>query len=228
MKTLDQSRHLARALVQHGTALGLKTVALVSDMNQPLGHAVGNAIEVQEAIAILQGHGPVELREHCLRIAAEMLFLGKKTATVEAAYAQATTLLDTGRAMDKFRSLIAAQGGDVETIDHPDRLLHAQAIHEILAPRGGYLSAVDAAQIGIAVMRLGGGRQNKGDQINHSVGTVIHNKVGDLVQRDASLATIYANSESQAADAAEDILDAHTFTDSPVPPLPLFYDRIAA
>ncbi|MCJ7736758.1 MAG: thymidine phosphorylase [Anaerolineae bacterium] len=226
MKTLAQSRALAHALVHHGTALGLKTVALVSDMNQPLGQAVGNAIEVQEAIATLQGSGPIDLREHCLRIAAEMLLLGEIVTSYEVAYSQAESILDTGRAWDKFRQLVAAQGGDVDYVDQPERLLHAQVIRDVPAPRAGYLSAVDAALVGIAVVHLGGGRQNKGDQIDHNVGIVVHHHVGDFVQDAELLATVYANSEEQATLAVNAILAAHAFTDSPVPPLPQFYDRI--
>lgn len=227
MKTLAQSRELAQALVRHATALGLKTVALVSDMNQPLGQAVGNAIEIQEAIAALHGSGPIDLREHCLRVSAEMLLLGEKATSYDDAYAQTKRALDTGCAWDKFRSLVAAQGGDVEYIDQPQKLLHAQFIRHVPTPRAGYLSTVDAAQIGIAVMQLGGGRQKKEDQIDHNVGIVVHNQVADFIQAGDSLATVYARSEEQAAVAANRILDAHAFTDSPVPPLPLFYDRIA-
>ena len=227
MKTLEDAEILAEAMVLMGTRVGRRIVALISDMNQPLGWAVGNALEVQEAINTLHEGGPADFREHCLVVAAEMLMLGNKATDANAALTLALETLASGAAWHKFKDMVEAQGGDVRYVDEPERLPKARLIEPVPAPRSGYLANVNAAEVGKAVVDLGGGREEIGDPIDHSVGVIVHYKVGDLVQKDTPLFTIHANDEAKLVAARERVLTAHTFSDIPVHRLPLFYRRIA-
>jgi pyrimidine-nucleoside phosphorylase len=227
MKTEEGAETLAEAMVRLGSQVGRHVVALISDMNQPLGWAVGNALELQEAINTLHEGGPADFRDHCMIVSAEMLILSGKATDANAALTLAMETLASGAAWRKFRELVTAQGGDVRYIDEPERLPKARLIEPVPAPRSGYLTAIDAAEVGMAVVALGGGRERKGDPIDHSVGLIIHYKVGDLVQKDTPLFTIHANDEAKLAAARERVLAAHTFSDGPVRRLPLFYRRIA-
>ena len=227
MKTLEDAEILAEAMVLMGTRVGRRIVALISDMNQPLGWAVGNALEVQEAINTLHEGGPADFREHCLVVAAEMLMLGNKATDANAALTLALETLASGAAWHKFKDMVEAQGGDVRYVDKPERLPKARLIEPVPAPRSGYLANVNAAEVGKAVVDLGGGREEIGDPIDHSVGVIVHYKVGDLVQKDTPLFTIHANDEAKLVAARERVLTAHTFSDIPVHRLPLFYRRIA-
>ncbi len=227
MKTLEDAEALAKTLVLMGDQVGLRAVALISDMNQPLGWAVGNALELQEAISTLHEGGPADFREHCLVVAAEMLMLSGKATDTNAALTLALETLASGAAWHKFRDLVEAQGGDVGYIEDPERLPESRLIEPIPAPRSGYLAGVNAAEIGTAVVELGGGREEVGDLIDHSVGIIVHYKVGDLVQKNTPLFTVHANDEAKLAAARERVLAAHTFSDRHVHRLPLFYRRIA-
>jgi pyrimidine-nucleoside phosphorylase len=227
MKTLEDAETLAEAMVRLGSEAGRRVVALISDMNQPLGWAVGNALEVREAINTLHEGGPADFREHCMVVAAEMLMMGDKASDTNAALTLALETLASGAAWRKFRELVDAQGGDVRFVEEPERLPTARLIEPVPAPRSGYLAAVNAAQVGMAVTELGGGRKKKGDPIDRSVGVIVHYKVGDLVQKDTPLFTIHANDEGKLAEARELVLAAHGFNDAPVQRLPLFYRRIA-
>ncbi len=227
MKTPAEAETLARALVRLGNQAGRRVVALISDMNQPLGWAVGNALEVQEAIATLHEGGPADFRQHCIVVAAEMLVLGGKAADTNAALTLALETLASGAAWRKFRALVEAQGGDVRYVEEPERLLQARLVEPVPAPRSGYLSAVNTAEVGMAVVDLGGGREKKGEPIDHDVGVIVHYKVGDLVQKNTPLFTIHANDEEKLAAARERVLAAHTISDDPVQRLPLFYRRVA-
>jgi pyrimidine-nucleoside phosphorylase len=228
MKTVEEAEVLAEAMVRLGSQVGRQVVALISDMNQPLGRAVGNALEVREAIDTLHGGGPADFREHCLVVAAEMLMLSGKAADLDAARIQAAEALASGAAWRKFRELVEAQGGDVRYVEEPERLGQAGLIESVPAPCDGYLAAVNAAEIGMAVVALGGGRERKGESIDHNVGVILHDKVGDWVQKDAPLFTVCANDAEKLALARKRILAACTFDDEPVQPLPLFYRRISA
>ncbi len=228
MKTLEDAEILAEAMVLMGTRVGRRIVALISDMNQPLGWAVGNALEVQEAINTLHEGGPADFREHCLVVAAEMLMLGNKATDANAALTLALETLASGAAWHKFKDMVEAQDGDVRYVDEPERLPKARLIEPVPAPRSGYLANVNAAEVGKAVVDLGGGREEIGDPIDHSVGVIVHYKVGDLVQKNTPLFTIHANDEAKLVAARERVLTAHTFSDVPVHRLPLFYRRIAA
>jgi len=227
MKTLEEAEILAEAMVRLGRQTGRSVVALISDMNQPLGWAVGNALEVREAINMLHEGGPADLREHCMVVAAEMLMLGNKATDTNAALTLALETLASGAAWHKFIELVEAQGGDVRYVEKPEQLPKARLIEPVPAARSGYLAAVDADVIGMAVMELGGGREKKGDPIDHSVGVIVHYKVGDLVQKDTPLFTIHANDEAKLAAVRERVLAAHSFSDAHVQRLPLFYRRIA-
>ncbi len=226
MKTVDEAGHLAEAMVRLGRELGRRVGALVSDMNQPLGWAVGNALEVQEAINVLHENGPPDLREHCLVVAAEMLALAGRVADSSEGVELAAQTIADGSAWRKFRALVAAQGGDVRFVDEPDRLPRAPIIEPIPAPTSGYLQKVDAAQIGLAVVDLGGGREKKEDPIDHSVGIIVHYKVGDWVQKGTPLYTVYATDRARLEQARTRLLKAHTIGPESVPSLPLFYKKI--
>ena len=228
MKTLEDAEALARSMVRIGQRVGRQVVALLSDMNQPLGWAVGNAVEVREAIETLHGGGPEDFREHCLVVAAEMLALGGKAADPEEGKRLAAEAIASGAAWEKFRAMVEAQGGDLSVVDDPGRLPRARLIEPVPAPASGYLQKVNAAEVGLAVVDLGGGREKKEDTIDHAVGVVTHHKVGDRVEKGEPLFTIHANDERRLAMARERLLAAHTIGPEPVEPLPLFYGRIDA
>ncbi len=226
MKTVEEATALAEAMVRLGRDLGRQVGALISDMNQPLGWTVGNVLEVQEAIDVLHEGGPPDLREHCLVVAAEMLVLAGRAADSAQGLEMAAQAIADGSAWRKFRAMVAAQGGDVRFVDEPDRLPRAPVVEAIPAPTDGYLQKVDAAQVGLAVVELGGGREKKGDPIDHSVGVIVHYKVGDAVQKGTPLCTIYASDRARLERARARLLAAHTIGPEPVPPLPLFYKKI--
>jgi pyrimidine-nucleoside phosphorylase len=227
MKTQEEAEALAEAMVRLGSQAGQRVVALISDMNQPLGWAVGNALEVEEAISLLHEGGPADLREHCLVVAAEMLVLSGKTPDTSSALTLALETLNSGAAWQKFRELVEAQGGDVQTVEEPERLPKAGLIEPVPAPRSGYLAELNAVEVGTAVVELGGGREKKGDPIDHSVGVVVHYKVGDLVQKDTPLFTIHANDQEMLAAARDRVLAAHIFSDMPVQRPSIFFKRVA-
>jgi pyrimidine-nucleoside phosphorylase len=227
MKAQEEAEALAEAMVRLGRQAGRRVVALISDMNQPLGWAVGNALEVEEAISLLHEGGPADLREHCLVVASEMLVLSGKASDASAALTMALETLNSGAAWQKFRELVEAQGGDVRAVEEPERLPKASLIEPVPAPRSGYLAKLNAVEVGTAVVELGGGREKKGDPIDHSVGVVVHYKVGDLVQKDTPLFTIHANDEEKLAAARDRVLAAHVFSDVPVQRPPIFYKRVA-
>jgi len=226
MKTVDEARTLARTMVGIGRNVGRKCVALISDMNQPLGCAVGNALEVKEALDTLHGGGPKDFREHCLAASAHLLFLGHKADSVQAGERLAAQLLDSGQAWEKFKALVRAQGGDVAMIEQPDRLPMARLIQDVPAPRDGYIAGVDAAEIGLTAVDLGAGRAKKGDPIDYAVGVIVHHKVGDPVKGDEPLFTVHANDERKLAVAEKRLLGSIEWSDAPVKPLPLFYGVI--
>jgi pyrimidine-nucleoside phosphorylase len=223
MPTLEEARALAEAMVAIGRLAGRKTVALLSDMNQPLGCAVGNALEVKEAIATLQGGGPPDFRQHCLTVAAHMLVLGGKADQVSTGEALATAALEDGSAWQKFRTLVTAQGGDVGFVDDPARLPAASLVEALPAPRSGYLAGIHARLVGEAAVELGAGRQKKGDAVDHAVGIEVHHKVGDWVDSGQPLVTVHANHPARLEEARHALYAAHAWSDTPVPPLPLFY-----
>jgi len=224
METLDQARELADLMVKIGQLAGRKVVALLSDMNQPLGNAVGNALEVREAIDMLHGGGPEDYREHCLHVSAHMLVLGERAKNLEEARKMAEESVSNGSAFEKLRTLVRAQGGDVSYVDDPEKFPKAKYIEVVESPKSGYLDQVQARSVGIAAVELGAGREKKGDPIDHAVGFVIHHKVGDQVEKGQPLFTIHANNEKSLEYAREVVLAAHSWNAFPVPALPLFYE----
>jgi pyrimidine-nucleoside phosphorylase len=201
-------------------------VALLSDMNQPLGVAVGNALEVAEAVKTLQGHGPDDFHAHCVEVAAYMLKLagqGEKWADIEANRADVDRVLKQGQGFDRFRQMIVAQGGDVGQVDDLSKLPQATLIEPITAEQSGYIQDVFADKVGIASLALGAGREKKGDPIDFAVGIEVHVSVGDHVNIGDTLMTLHAN-DAAALDNAKQILSTSlTMSDATVAPIPLFY-----
>jgi pyrimidine-nucleoside phosphorylase len=224
METLDEARVLAHLMVDIGKLAGREVVALLSDMNQPLGYAVGNSLEVVEAIDTLKGGGPTDFREHCLHVSAHMLILGKRAKNLEEGRKMAEKAIADGSAFEKFRVLVEAQGGDVSYVDDVSKFPHAKYVEVVMAPRNGSISQVQARSVGEAAVTLGAGRAKKSDAVDHAVGFIIHKKVGDQVMQGEPLFTIHANDEAKLEAAREVVLAAHSFSDTNVPPLPLFYD----
>jgi pyrimidine-nucleoside phosphorylase len=223
MQTLAEGRELAELMVSIAGLANRRAVALLSDMNQPLGFAVGNALEVKEAIQTLHGGGPADFREHCLTVAGHMLALAGMAPDQPAGRQKAQQVLDSGKAWEKFKDLVKAQGGDVGYVTEPDRLPQAPLVEDVPAPRSGYLSGINARVVGETAVALGGGRIRKGDPIDHAVGLVVHYRVGDRVEAGKTLFTIHANRRDDVEQARKQILDAHSWSDDPVAALPLFY-----
>jgi pyrimidine-nucleoside phosphorylase len=226
MKTVEDARTLAEMMVEIGRLAGRRTAALISDMNQPLGFAVGNALEVVEAIETLQGKGPKDFRDHAFEVAAYMLTLAEKADDVIDARQMVKDVLASGKAWEKFRELVVAQGGDVSYVDHPEKLPTASLIETVTASRSGYLSEVNARIVGETAVTLGAGREKKGQPIDHAVGIVVHHNVGDQVEAGQPLFTIHANQQDTLEFAREELLRAHVWSDTPVDPLPLFYEVV--
>lgn len=223
MKTIAQAEALARTMIEIGEGVGRRVTAVISDMNQPLGCAVGNALEVREAIETLRGHGATDFAELCLAVAGQMLILGRKAPDQDAARRLLGDALRSGRGLATLRELIASQGGEASVVDHPDTMAIASLIEPLPAPRAGYIAAIDAAAVGLTVVDLGGGRARKTDIIDHAVGVVLHAKVGDRVARGQPLLTIHANDAARLVAARERLLAAYHIRARPVEPPPLIH-----
>ncbi|MGD8813756.1 MAG: thymidine phosphorylase [Anaerolineales bacterium] len=226
MQSVDEARQLAALMVEIGQRAGRRVICLISDMNQPLGNAVGNALEVREAIHAMHGGGPVNLREHCIEVAGHMLVLASAAANLEDGKQKIAQTLDDGSALAHFRQLVEAQGGDCSMVDDPDKLPRAEFIETVGAPRHGFVEVIHALKVGGTVMALGGGREKKGDPIDHAVGVEILRNVGDKVERGDPLFTIHANKREDVVTASKQLLSAHTIVDRELEPLPLFYDTL--
>jgi pyrimidine-nucleoside phosphorylase len=227
MPTVEAAQDLAQVMVDIGLDAGRKMVALISDMNQPLGEAIGNALEVKEAIATLQGGGSAHLWVHSQAVAAQMLRLAGKTASVAEANRMLAEVRANGRAFVKFREMVAAQGGDVSQVDDVTKLPQAAFVEPLLAPRSGYVAAMATAEIGWAVVRLGGGRLTKTDEIDHGVGLLLPTKIGDKVAVGETIGMIHAHDAEKLAHARAEILAAISWSDEPVEPLPHMYRTVA-
>lgn len=226
MENLDDARALARLMVAIGRLSGRKVVAMISDMNQPLGEAVGNANELREAIDTLHGGGPEDFKEHCLAATSHLLLLAGKASSLEQARQKCEEALADGRAWEKFRTLVSVQGGDVAYVDDPARLPQAPFTESVPAPRTGYIAQIHARIVGETAVQLGAGREKKDDRIDPSVGILIHHNVGDYVEAGQPLFSIHANSMESLVAAREALMGAHTWSNAPVDPLPLFYEVI--
>jgi pyrimidine-nucleoside phosphorylase len=203
MKKQSDAEYLAGLMVETGTRMGKKIVALITDMEQPLGRKVGNALEVEECIEILNGGGPEDLRELCDELSAWMFFLGKRTKTVGEGRKLAVEMITSGRARDTFREIIRLQGGDEKVVDDPSRLPHAKHTAHVTVRQSGYVTAIRGEQVGIASMMLGGGREKKEDSIDPGVGIVLEKKIGDKVEAGANLCTVHYNLDSRLPRAVE-------------------------
>ena len=228
MKDLVMARTLAKAMASIGRSHGLAVVCELTDMGQPLGRAVGNALEVAEAIATLRGEGPADLTELALVAASEMLVLGRKAKTKAAARAQAEGALADRSGLAKFRELVAAQGGDARMVDEPSKLPRAPRVETLRAPRTAYVRSLDAEEVGVASVRLGAGREKKGDPVDHRTGIVLHAKVGDRVERGQPIADVHVAGLPGDAGAVAQIHGAFKWSAARVPRRRLFLGRVAS
>ncbi len=226
MQNLEEGRKLAELMVSIGKLSGRTTVALLSDMNQPLGFAVGNALEVKEAIETLHGGGPHDFREHCLVVASQLLRVGGKAPSAQAGRELAEKALTDGSAWQAFRRLVQIQGGDVSYVDHTEKFPLAPIIETVPAPQSGTLKTIHARTIGETSVEMGAGRAVKSDAIDHRVGIIVHRKVGEQVKAGDPVFTIHANSQASLAQARQRLLSALEFSAAPVEELPLFYGVI--
>jgi pyrimidine-nucleoside phosphorylase len=222
MKSEKDAVFLAELMVETGERMRKQMVALITDMDQPLGNKIGNALEVAEVVDVLRGGGPDDLRELCLELAGWMLYLGGASKTVAEGKQQSDKLISSGRALEKFRQMVELQGGDPRVIDDEKRLPQAQHSAQVLSANSGYLASMQCEQIGTACVILGGGRERKEDSVDPAVGIVLHKKVGDQVRAGEPLATIYYNAEARAERARQlieascDISDAAPATRRPL------------
>ncbi|GGA27951.1 pyrimidine-nucleoside phosphorylase [Paenibacillus physcomitrellae] len=199
MKTAEDAAELAQAMVRIGNNVGRKTMAVISDMSQPLGRAIGNALEVQEAIDALKGQGPEDLEELCLALGRQMVYLAGKAASLEEAEEKLREAIRSGAALEKFKQFIANQGGDPSVVDHPEKLPQAAFKIEVPAKENGVVAEIIADGIGTAAMWLGAGRATKESEIDLAVGLMLNKKIGDAVKAGESLVTIHANTEDVEA-----------------------------
>ncbi len=227
MATQEEAKDLAKFMVDIAHLAGRKAVALISDMNQPLGIAVGNILEVKEAIDTLQGRGPQSFIEHCLDVAEQMLILGEAATDSRDARQKAEKALKDGSAWQKFLDLVDAQDGDVTFVKNPDKFPKAPIIEVIPSTQTGYLSQIHARIVGETAVDLGAGRAKKDDQIDHAVGIEILREVGDYIKEGDDLFILHAASQADFDQAKERLLLAHQWSENPVDPLPLIYDIIS-
>ena len=225
MKNVEQAKELAETMVNIGKSVGRQTMAVISDMSQPLGNAIGNGLEVKEAIDTLKGHGPEDLTELCLVLGSQMAYLGGAADTLEKARTLLKANLKNGKALEVFKTFVEAQGGDASVADNPETVLPvASYTKEVLADQDGVVSEIIADQIGIAAMMLGAGRETKESQIDLSAGLYLHKKVGDKVSAGESIATLYSNKEI-SDEVGERVLTNVKLSDSATEPT-LVYDIV--
>jgi pyrimidine-nucleoside phosphorylase len=196
MKNLEDSKELAKAMVDIGNLVGRRTMAIISDMSQPLGYAIGNALEVKEAIDTLSGKGPKDLEELCLTLGSYMVLLAEKANSLEEARTLLVEVMNNGKALETLKTFLIAQGGDGTVVNQPEKLPEARFKIELQAQEDGYVSEIIADSVGTAAMLLGAGRATKESQIDLAVGLVLNKKVGDSVKKGDSLVTIHSNREN--------------------------------
>jgi len=223
MKKLDDARELANAMVEIGNQVGRKTLAVISNMEQPLGYAVGNALEVKEAIETLQGKGPTDLYELCLVLGSKMVVLAGKANSEEEARTMLEEVIANGKALQVFKQFLSAQGGDPSVVDDVTKLPQATYQIPVNSTESGYISGIVADEIGVAAMLLGAGRATKESEIDLSVGIVLHKKIGDAVEAGESIATIYSNTE-EVDDVINRIMKAYDYSKDKPSPMPLIYN----
>jgi pyrimidine-nucleoside phosphorylase len=226
MKTVEQARELAETMVNIGRLAGLHTVAAITSMDQPLGHAIGNALEMAEAIAILHGNAPQDVSDLCYHEAAELLVMTGKAASLSEAERYVEHAIRSGAAVEKLAEVIAAQDGDARQIEQPDLLPAAPVRSMLVAPRAGYIASIQSEQVGLVSMQLGAGRFKKGDSIDHRTGLVLQAKVGDYRQAGEPLVEVHARSNEEVAAVSDALLACYGWSETPVTVGPLVYDTI--
>jgi len=223
MKTVDDSFNLAKEMVDIGTHVGKNTIAIVSDMDEPLGFAVGNALEVAEAVETLKGNGPKDLYDLCIELGSNMLLLSKVANDKNTAKKMLEDSVRSGKALEKFKEFVKAQGGDISVIENTDLLPASKYSFEVKADRDGYVSKIIADEIGLAALSVGAGRETKESVVDPAVGVVIRKKVGDKVNKGESIATIYANNIEKAKEAEFRIKNAYHYSDIKPEKRPLIF-----
>lgn len=226
MKTPEDARKLAEEMVSIGKSVDRKTVAVISDMDQPLGLAVGNALEVKEAIDTLKGKGPEDLFQLCLALGSYMVVLGGGAKDEQEAREKLLAVIKNGKALEKFKEFIVAQGGKGEIVDNPELLPKAKYLYEVKSNKDGYVTKIHSEQIGVAAMNLGAGRLTKESEIDLSVGIVLNKKRGDQVKAGEVIAYVHSNDESKIKNAEEEIYKAYVIEDEYNENIPLVYEVI--
>jgi len=226
MKNVGQAWELAQTMVDIGRLAGLHTVAAITFMDQPLGCAIGNALEMAEAISILHGEGPEDVTELCYHEASELLVMTGAASTTSEAEMRVEQVIRTGAAVAKLAEVIEAQGGNPQQIERPELLPKAPVRSMLLAPRSGNIASIKAEKMGLASMRLGAGRFKKGEEVDHRTGFILQAKVGDYLQAGEPLVEIHARSESEAREVQDALLACFTWSDAPMTVGPLVYDTV--
>lgn len=226
MKNLDEAHELAEVMVAIGKLSGRRVIAVLSQMDQPLGVAVGNALEMKEAIEMLNGTGPEDFHAHCIDLSAYMLILGKKATELESARRMAQEAIDNGSALNKFKELIQTQHGDVNVIDHPELLPSASLVIPITADSSGWVKVVDAQDVGESSVEIGAGRQKKGDAIDQAVGIMVRVKVGDRIEAGQTLFDVHVSDRKAFETVFQKLKTSVEISDEPVEPPPYFWGVI--
>lgn len=226
MKTPEAARELADEMVSIGKSVGRNTIAVISDMDQPLGFAIGNALEVKEAIDTLKGKGPKDLFELCLTLGSNMVVLAKKAESIEEARKMLLGAIESGKALEKLKEFVAAQGGDISCIDNTELLPKSKYVLPVVCPKDGFVSKIHAQNIGLIAMELGAGRATKESKIDLAVGIVLNKKRGDKVSKGDIIAYVYANDEAKGNKAVNDIIANYEITDDYKENKKLIYDVV--
>ncbi|GAA0123867.1 MULTISPECIES: pyrimidine-nucleoside phosphorylase [Clostridium] len=226
MKTVENARELGREMVEIGKSVNRNTIAVLSDMDQPLGFSIGNALEVEEAINTLKGHGPKDLEELCLTLGSHMVVLAKKAKDENEAREMLKEVIKNGKALEKFKEFVRAQGGDESVIDDVSKLPKAKYIVPVLSPKAGVVEKIHAEKLGIVAMELGAGRATKESTIDLAVGIVLNKKRGDKVEENEVLAYIHSNDESNIEKAKAGIINNYVISQNYENNIPLIYDVV--
>lgn len=226
MKEYEKAKELANTMVEIGTLAGRETVAYVTDMNQPLGLMIGNALEVIEAIEVLKGKGHEDLKNLCIEFASEMMIMAGVEKEKKLAQERAIESIEKGFALEKFREIIKNQGGDPEIVDNYSLLPQAKYTYELKCDDDMYIKDIDALKLGLCALKLGAGRQRKEDKIDYAVGIQLFGKIGDKIARNMPFAKIYANDEKRLEEAISDVKTAFEFSREPVPKRKVIFAKI--
>jgi pyrimidine-nucleoside phosphorylase len=226
MKKIEDAEYLAGLMVETGKRMGKKMVALITDMDQPLGRTAGNAMEIAECVEVLGGGGPADLRELSIELSGWMFFLGERTKDVAEGRKLAEEMIASGRARDKFRDIIREQGGDARIVDEPQRLPQARGKLDVVSAAAGFVAGIECERLGIACGVLGGGREKKEDAIDPAVGLEFHSRLGERVERGSKLATLHYNSNARLDEARKLVEASYRIGPEPPAPRPLVHKVI--